>query len=370
MIRRRLAALLWVVSVQIYSVCEAQESKAQRLDQQVQLAVAEHDFRGAVLVVHQGNVLLRKAYGLADLDSERANSVDTPFLIGSLTKSFTAVLILRLAQDNRIDLHAPLLDYIPDLAPAIAEGLTLHYLLKHQTGLPSHLERLVTFEDKGVSSQDILAIINTATPDFAPGQQYRYSNLNYHLAAIAAENVTGQDYVSLIARYIAQPLGLTSTGVERHDSRLPLRANGYRSGWFGTRHDENIMSYALGSGDIYSTLDDLYRWEQALADEAFLSKASQQALFTPASAERGNYGYGFRIQPYQRGSEHPTPGTLTRHGGSMNGFLANLHRYTDDNLTVIVLANKRPFPIRDLTYRLKEIALDLPATERKNAPME
>lgn len=129
------------------------------------------------------------------------------------------------------------------------------------------------------------------------------------------------------------------------------------------------MSYALGSGDIYSTVDDLLIWEQSLYNSKLLSENSQSLLFSGESKEFGSYGYGFRVQEYQRAVSN-NKGTLTRHGGSMNGFLSNLHRYTDDKLTVIVLANIRSFPIRNLTFELKEIALGLDVGARNRDDFE
>lgn len=324
------------------------------------------EFSGAVLVAKDDEIVFKQAFGLAEQSSQRPNSEDTQFLIGSLTKSFSAVATMKLVEADMIALHAPLASYLPGLRSDLAKGLTLHHLLKHQSGLPVHLERLASFEDKDVTSAEILSIINTADTDFEPGQQYRYSNLNYHLTALVLEQVTGMSYAALMQRYVFKPLGMHSSGVERKAKPAPNLAQGYRERFLITQPVNNIVSYALGSGDIYSTLDDLYAFSQALEKGSYLSENSRRLLFDGESAQWGSYGYGFRIVPYQRSDTNPTasPGTLIRHGGSMDGFISNMHMYLDDNITVIVLTNIRPFPIRQLTFELKEIALGISPSAR------
>jgi CubicO group peptidase (beta-lactamase class C family) len=339
-------------------------------DTHMQSYVDEHQYQGAVLIAKEGTVLFAKAYGYADREKQLANTLAHQFLIGSLTKSFTAVAIMRLVQANKLDLHAPLRRYLPDLESHKADRLTLHLLLKHQSGLPNHLERLISFDRPAITSQEMLAVINDAPLQFEPGTQYRYGNLNYHLAAMVIENVTKLSYREAMDELVFTPLHMTSSGVERLDALPGNRAKGYRKHFWGISHDENRMSYALGSGDMYSTVTDLLKWDQALYGDSFLTAQSKALMFAGDSAAFGHYGYGFRIQRYQRAAPDAQPGTLIRHGGSMDGFLANLHRYTDDNLTVIVLGNIRAFPIRDLTFELKEIALGLQVGLRQRKPVE
>ncbi|XOV81160.1 MAG: serine hydrolase domain-containing protein [Aestuariibacter sp.] len=339
-------------------------------DELMQLYEEKHQFQGAVLVATEGRVLFENAYGYSDREQRKQNTLAHQFLIGSLTKSFTAVAIMRLVQERKVDLHAPLSLYLPDLDPQKAERLTLHLLLKHQSGLPNHLERLISFDKPEISSQEILAVINDAPLQFEPGSQYQYGNLNYHLAAMVIENVTNLSYVQAMAKLVFAPLNMANSGVERLHALPENRAKGYRKKLFGISHDENQMSYALGSGDIYSTVDDLLKWDQALYGEGFLTQQSKALLFSKESEAFGYYGYGFRVQPYQRAIGTEDFGILTRHGGSMDGFLANLHRYTDDKLTVIVLGNIRSFPIRNLTFELKEIALGIPVGQRQRKPVE
>lgn len=369
MLIKLLGQFLILVCISHFCFAEQTSFVSQKIDKHIGKYVEEEDFKGVVLVAKEGKVIFKSAYGNADENNSLPNTVDHKFLIGSLTKSFTAVTVMKLVDKGKLNLTAPISTYIPNLRKNIGQDLTLHLLLKHQSGLPQHLERLASFEDKDVSSDEILAIINTASLAFVPGTQYQYSNLNYHLAAIAIENVTGKTYAQVLQDEIFSPLKMGSSGVERLNNVPVNRANGYRKGFLGTNRAENIVSYALGSGDIYSTVDDLLTWEQSLYNNQLLSEKSQRLLFAGENNDFGDYGYGFRVQQYQRAAGKNN-GTLTRHGGSMDGFLTNLHRYTDDKLTVIILANIRTFPIRNLTFEIKEIAMGLAVGDRNRAEFE
>lgn len=331
--------------------------------------IEKDDYQGAVLIAKDGKILFSKAYGLADRAEKIKNTTKTQFLIGSLTKSFVAVSVLQLVEEGLLDLNEPIRTYIPELKDELGKNLTLHILLKHQSGFVPHLERIIDFEDKDVSSQEIIDIINTSSLAFTPKSEYQYSNLNYTLSAIAIEKVTGKSYAQVLQEKTFKPLEMHLSGVERKSKYPKKRAKGYRKTTFGIKNHENIVSYALGSGDIFSTVEDLYKWDQALYNNTLLSEKSMSLLFDGENSEFGNYGYGFRITEYQR-RKGKKNGTLMRHGGTMDGFMSNLHRYSDDKLTVIILGNMRTFPIRKMTRDLKEIALEIRPEDRLTPKLE
>lgn len=336
----------------------ATEIRHPLIDRALRADVADDAFRGVVLVAKGETLLHHAAYGLADVDGKRANTTATAFQIGSLTKSFTAVTVMQLVEDDLLDLQAPISRYLPGLDRRLGDRLTLHLLLKQRTGLPVHLERIAPQGDEQASRADLLALINRAEFSFPPGERHEYSNLNYHLAAMVVEEVSGRPFGEVLQARTFGPLGMSRSGAEVFGSPPAHRALGYREGLLGWSRVENNISYALGSGEIYATADDLWRWSRALDDPAYLSRASRDLAFDGGSEADGFYGYGFRIQPYER--PDGGSGTLVRHGGSMDGFLSNLHRYLDDDLTVIVLGNQRPFEIRALTRRIKALALGMP----------
>lgn len=360
--------LFFVFSSHINHTDTTENSLSKKIELTVKNYIEKEDYQGAILIAKDGNILFTKAYGMADREKKIENTIQTPFLIGSLTKSFVAVSVLQLVEEGLLDLNEPIRSYIPELKKTLGENLTLHILLKHQSGLSPHLERITTFKDKDVSPQEIIEIINSSSLSFISGTEYEYSNLNYTLSAIAMEKVTGKPYAQILKEKTFEPLGMYHSGVERKSNYPKNRAKGYYNGTFGIENDENIVSYALGSGDIFSTLEDLYQWDQALYDTTLLSPKSKALLFDGENVDFGNYGYGFRIQDYQRSGEKK--GTLMRHGGTMDGFMSNLHRYSDDKLTVIILGNIRPFPIRKMTRELKEIVLDIQPEDRLRPKLE
>lgn len=323
------------------------------------------EFRGAVLVAQDKRIVHRAAYGMADQEAGIANTPDTTFLIGSLTKSFTAATVMQLVEDGKLDLQAPISRYLPGLDRRLGDRLNLHLLLRQRSGLPTHLERIAPQGDERASSADILALINRADLRFQPDARHQYSNLNYHLAALVIEAATGQPFAEVLNERTFTPLGMARSGLQGGGERPRHRAKGYSHGLMGWKNDENNMSYTLGSGDIHASVDDLLRWSRALDDPAYLSHASRDAMFDGGSEADGWYGYGFRIQPYLR--PDGSRGRLVRHGGSMDGFLSNLHRYLDDDLTVIVLGNQRPLEVRDITRRIKELTLRMPAATSDDA---
>ncbi|MDX1407937.1 MAG: serine hydrolase domain-containing protein [Saprospiraceae bacterium] len=325
-----------------------------RLDSLVREYHTQHDFSGTVLVARDGKVLYSGAFGYADAERGILNTVETKFLIGSTTKSFTALTCLQFVEAGLVQLDAPVHRYLPQLRPDIGK-ISIHHLLKKQSGLPNHLARLTDIEPRDITVDEIIDIINTAEPQYPPGTAYNYSNLNYHLIAAVLIRVSGLPWGEILERHCFRPLEMQDSGVERLYHVPVNRALGYdaRSKGRLVQSYPNYTAWALGSGDIYSTAGDLLKWDQALYEDAYLSDESKELAFNPASEDFGFYGYGFRIMEYVR--PDGDSGTLVRHGGSMYGYLANVHRYLDDRITVIVLANVRPFPIRDLTFQLKQI---------------
>lgn len=322
-------------------------------------------FQGTVLIAKGDSVIHHAAYGLFDIEHQIPNRIDTRFQIGSLTKSFTAVAVMKLVEQGKINLRRPVSEYVPQLSPAIARGLLVHHLLKLQAGLPQNIELLAPVEIMDISPAELLTIINKAQPSFAPGDRYQYSNLCYNLLAMVIEQASGMTYASFLQEYVFKPLGMRQSGIERLIDPPTGRAIGYRNVNNRIRRVQNSVSYALGSGDIYSTAFDIFQWGLGLQHRNFLQAQSTRLLFQGENEERGYYGYGFRIQPYHRAGDHE-PGTLIRHGGTMNGFISNYHYYRDDDLTVIVLSNYRDVAIRRITYQLKELLLGYAPASRPN----
>ena len=324
------------------------------------------NFHGTVLIAKGDSIIHHAAYGLFDVENKIPNSLNTQFLIGSLTKSFVAIAIMQLVEKGMIDLHAPLQQYIPKLKPELAKDVTVHHLLKQQSGLAASLDDLTEYEIMDITPQEILDIINKSKRNFHPGKKHEYSNVNYCLLGMIIENVSGKTYQSYLQENIFAPAGMSNTGVERLLNIPANRAVGYRMINNQFRRVQNVVSYAFGSGDIYATSMDLYNWGNALHSGKLVNAQSLGKMFDGGIKDWGYYGYGFRIQGYQRSPLVQMPGTLIRHGGTMNGFISNYHYYIEDDLTIIILSNYRNIPIRTLSYHLKEIILDSAPGKRKN----
>lgn len=354
------------IRAQPEEISQKAEIKNKEIEKYIKAAVENSHFQGTVLVAKGDSIVHMGAYGMYDVENEIPNNLNTQFLIGSLTKSFVAVAIMQLVEQGLIDLTAPVLQYLPNLKPELGEGVTIHHLLKQQSGLAPSLDPLTNFEIMDITPAQLLNIINTSKRSFKPGTKHQYSNINYTLLAMVIESVTKRKYQDYLQEKIFTATDMNSTGMERLLNIPQNRAIGYReiNGTF--RRAQNVVSYAMGSGDIYSTVTDLYKWSKALQENQLVSEKTRNTMFDGGNKDWGFYGYGFRIQPYQRATDIKEPGKLIRHGGTMDGFISNYHYYETDELTLIILANYRDIPIRKMTYEIKEIALGTFREKREN----
>jgi CubicO group peptidase (beta-lactamase class C family)/diadenosine tetraphosphate (Ap4A) HIT family hydrolase len=346
------------------------EVKSSKIESYINQFKDTTNFHGTVLIAKGDSIIHHAAYGYFDIERKILNKTNTQFLIGSLTKSVVASAVMQLVDEGKLSLTTPIKQYLPELEDRIAKGVTLHHLLKQQSGLDQYIEDLTEIEVMDITSAELITLINKAKRAFEPGKKHAYSNLNYNLLAIILERVTGLSYPNYMQQKIFKPLGLQQTGMERLSNIPANRAIGYRTVNGIFRPIQNVTSYAMGTGDIYATAQDIFKWGQALQKGLLVKEENKKKMFDGGPKDWGYYGYGFRIQPYQRASEIKETGTLIRHGGTMNGFVSNYHYYKEDDLTVIVLSNNRDVPIRKITYNLKEIALGLQPNQRKNIMLE
>lgn len=298
----------------------------------------------AVLVVRDGEVLVRRGYGLSDLESGTAVTPRTSFRLASVTKQFTAAAILLLAQDGALSLQDPVRRWLPSLPPA-TDGITLHHLLTHGSGLvdyedlmpPDAVEpaRLVQVRDA-----DVLRLLEAEDRlYFAPGSSYRYSNSGYALLALVVGKASGGDFASFLRERIFAPLDMQAIAFEQGVSTVPERAYGhcFEDGrWHRT--DQSSTSAVLGDGGIYASIDDLAKWDAALHDDRLLSDASRAAALAPQVRVAGEtdvdgYGYGWRVHD-------DADGRLLWHSGETIGFRNVILRWPDPGLTVVVLSNR------------------------------
>lgn len=336
-------------------------------------------FMGSVLIAYAEEVLLRQGYGMADLEHRVANSSQTKFRLGSVTKQFTAAAILQLQEQGLLKVNNPISTYLPNYPEG--NRITVHQLLTHTAGIPNytsfpdyvHKQRTAMTLDKTIawfSDQPLEFIPGDSLRD-GKAERYSYSNSGYTLLTKLIEVVSGQSYADYLQHHIFEPLGMTNSGYDKAEPILPHRASGYAPAEEGYQNAAFIdMSIPSGAGGLYSTVEDLYRWDQALYTDAVLSESSRQLMFAPAvgmGEESGNahYGYGWVIDyAYER--------DRVGHGGRIDGFTTSIARYHNEQIVIIVLSNLETAPVASISNALAAILFGreykLPQKRQEIAP--
>ena len=302
-----------------------------RLDQIVQPYVKDKTFMGAVLVARGGDVLLNRGYGSANLEWDVPNAPSTKFRLGSITKQFTAASILLLEERGKLKLDDPIKKYLPD-APAAWDRITIFNLLTHTSGIPNFtaLPEYKSLEVLDTPVAKTIATVRDKPLDFFPGEKMSYSNSGYIVLGYVIEKLAGVSYDAFVQENIFTPLGMKDSGYDSNTAVISHRAAGYSPSPKGPVNAGYIhMSIPHAAGALYSTTEDLLRWEQGLFGGKVISAASLQKMITPF---KNNYALGVTVQT--------TSGrTIVQHGGGIEGFNTFLSYYPDEKLTIAVLAN-------------------------------
>lgn len=288
----------------------------------------------AVLVVLDGEPIVCRGYGLADLEAGARVTPATNFRLASVTKQFTAAAILLLAEDGRLGLDEPARSWLPALPPA-ACAVTIRQLLTHTSGLVDYEDVIPASMTTQLHDDDVLALLETRDGTcIAPGSRYRYSNGGYALLALVIERASGLSFADFLRQRVFLPLGMADTVAHREGiSTVGHRAYGY-SDVNGTweRRDQSPTSAVLGDGGIYSSIDDLARWDAALYDDRLLHADSRRLAFapsTPTDDPAVEYGFGWRIT-----------GTSLWHSGETMGFRNVIVRFPGRGLAIVILTNR------------------------------
>jgi CubicO group peptidase (beta-lactamase class C family) len=292
----------------------------------------------SVVVIHDGTVVARRAYGMADLGRRVPASPETDYRLASVSKQFTAMCIMLLAKDGKLQLDQPVRAILPEL-PAATGAVTIRHLLNHTSGLWDYEDLVPESRTAQLDDNDVLTLLASKDSLYAaPGTAYRYSNSGYVLLGIIVARVSGMPVPDFLRARIFGPLGMTATvaHVEGSDT-VPHRAYGYspRGGGF-EQTDQSVTSATLGDGGIYTNVDDMTRWDRALSETTLVDAAMMQLATTPPVLPRGaptEYGFGWFIDSY-RGEMR------WRHTGETSGFHNAILRFPARHFTVIVLTNR------------------------------
>jgi CubicO group peptidase (beta-lactamase class C family) len=295
--------------------------------------------QGSVLLAKGGKIVLAKGYGLANIELNVANTPETKFRLGSITKQFTAAAILQLQEQGKLQLTDPVWKYIPD-TPASWTGVTIQHLLTHTSGIPSYTDAAdypLRMREAVRSPLDFTKRFSGLPLDFSPGEKFHYDNSGYFLLGIVIEQVSRMKYEDYLRKNIFDPLQMADTGYDWPTTILKNRAAGYSKDADGKKVNAVFldMGHPYAAGSLYSTVQDLYKWDRALYTTKVLSAKSMEAAFTPNQFDWApgiKYGYGWGITQIHG---HKVVG----HGGGINGFSTVIWRAIEEDATAIVLSN-------------------------------
>lgn len=333
---------------------DGQAQAAARIDALLTQMANNQQFGGSVLVAQGEQMLVNKGYSMANWDTQTANTPDTRFYLGSLTKAFTAMALLILQEQGKLQVQAPLCTYIPN-CPAPWQPLSVQQVLTHTSGIP----QLNDTQLSGASPAAWIASFNNAPLQFRPGGEFQYCSICYQILGYVVQQVSGVPYTQFIQQMILDPLQMSETGFDFNAYYAsPASAQGYES-WQVKALPTGFQvspqwSFLYGSGLLYSTVTDLYRWDQALYTTRLVSQPTLNLLFTPyvnATLFPGSaYGYGWFI------TQAPIQGhRLIWHDGVIDGFRNYIGRAVDDDVTVIILSNLTTLDAISLGHQIESM---------------
>jgi CubicO group peptidase (beta-lactamase class C family) len=293
-----------------------------------------HRFSGTILVAQDGEVVFERAYGFASRQLSVPNALDTKFAIASLTKMFTAMVTLVLAEQGRIELRERPAVYMSELA-GLDEGITLHHLLSHTAGVRDVYDvPHLWFEVSKLrrDGEDLLAYLLTQPQLFRPGERWAYSTTGYLLLGYILERVTGASFDDLMTRHVLAPLAMTSTGTDRPRRINPGRASGHTvvDGQLVNADNDELSPFEETPGELFSTVQDLKRWCDAMFDCPLVSPQTLALMFTPHGRVDPSldYGYGWFLARRFR-----------THGGGTHGFVSRIRQYPEQKVSIVLLFN-------------------------------
>ena len=329
----------------------AAEDVAKRAHAYMQAHADARTFSGAVLIARDGATLFSRAYGFANEEWQIRNDTTTRFPIASVTKTFTAALVLKLQEQHLLAIEDPICRHLAP-CPKQWQPIAVRHLLMHTAGIPDYA-RTPDFLQKVSqrrSLSELVAEFRDRPLEFTPGAKYAYSNSNYILLGQILDKAGGKPYEQLLNEHIFTPLGMRDSGLDANDRVIARRASGYSGGKRYANAAYVDTSWLYAAGAIYSTVGDMLKWDRALRSGAVLPRAQVDLMW---SAKHGPYGYGWQLLG-------PSAQTLNRrlvfHAGGTTGFASDLLLYPEQDVSIVLLANLLPVPLADISRDLSAIA--------------
>lgn len=315
------------------------QTKHEHIDSLLRSYYSNGKFNGSVLISENGKIIYKNGFGYANFEWNIKNEPDTKFKIGSCTKQFTAVLIVMLIEEGKLSFNDYISKYIPEYPLEKGNKITIHNLLSHTSGIPEYfnLPQMESLSFKDNKPDDFIKNFCNLELEFEPGTQLKYSNSGYFLLGKIIENITGKSYKQVITEKIFKPLAMSNSGVLNEIDIFEKKAYGY------TKEGDTLKvapflnaSGAFSAGYIYSTVEDLFKWQLALQSNTLLKKESLDKMLT---LNFSRYGYGFGILNLAMKNEENK--TLYGHEGMINGFRSLIHIFREDNSSIILLDNNQ-----------------------------
>jgi len=323
----------------------------------------------SIAVVRGADTIVMKGYGMANLELEVPATAETVYRIGSVTKQFTSVAVMRLVERGKVSLDDEVTKYVPN-APTHGRKILVRHLMNHTSGIPSYTDVGPAFGRKArldLPHDSLLAIVRDDSLQFDPGTHFYYNNTGYYLLGMIVEKVTGQPYGDYLRDSLFVPNGLTSSVYCSTGPIIKRRASGYDRRPTGLVNTDFLsMNLPYAAGSLCSSVGDLVKWTGLLHSGKLVNAASFATMTTPVKLTSGRpmtYGFGLSVD---------TMGThrSIHHGGGINGFISELAYYPDDSLTVVVLANTSPAPSDAIANAIARTAFGMPAVGAPTPPAD
>ena len=352
--KRKLLILTYLL-ILIPTILSAQQ-KAEKIDDLLSRYFNYGLFNGTALVSENGNIIFEKGYGLANIEWNIPNKPDVKFRIGSITKQFTAALIMQLVEEGKIKPEGKITDYLKDYRKDTGNKVTIRELLNHTSGIKSYTNLPHMWTDSSrnhYTKKYFIKHFLSEDLEFEPGTNFAYNNTGYYLLAAIIEEVTGKSFGENLKERILIPAGMKNTGVEdEQEIPIPKKASGYLKIANQYRLDPYIyMPNAMGAGNMYSTVKDLYKWDQALYTDKILSEKSKKLMFTPG---KGNYGFGWFITKVPLDNNGDSTLAIW-HTGGINGFNTIIVRLVNDKSLIVLLNNTGQTKLFSMALQIAKI---------------
>ena len=359
--KRYLAIYLFLPLLSAAQQLDTKPAPNAQIDEIMHARFAAGDFNGVVLVARREKVLYQHAFGLANREWNVPNGLDTKFEIGSMTKQFTAMLVLQMVNEGRLRLDGHISDYLPYYRQDTGKRVTISQLLSHESGVPNFIALSGFLEGPAsrthYSVQDFVTKFCSGDLEFEPGTKFGYSNSGYFLLGAILEQVSGKSYESLLRERIFGPLGMKNSGYAHTETLIPWRAAGYErtvSSFKNARFYD--MSIPFAAGALYSTVGDLVLWDQALYGDQLLPSKLRELLFKP---NLGNYGYGWGILVPAAGSPYAGE-SIPMHAGAIFGFQSVIQRIVHHRELIVLLDNSDSPKLLDIAMQIRRALAENP----------